>query len=131
MELLLEIIFGFFLEVVIPVALELMVEFGIHNVIDASWARKTIHAVTAALIYLTLGVSLGLLTLLVFPHSFVRSERFHGISLIVAPVLAGLTMAAVGRWRARKGEATIRLDTFAYGFIFAFGLALMRFWFTA
>jgi hypothetical protein len=56
--------------------------------------------------------------------------KFHGISLIITPVLAGLTMWGVGRIRRRRGEAVMRLDTFGYGFIFAFGMALIRYLFT-
>jgi hypothetical protein len=36
-------------------------------------------------------------------------------------------MASVGAWRRRRELETIRLDSFAYGFCFAFFMALVRF----
>jgi hypothetical protein len=73
---------------------------------------------------------LGGLSLLVFPQSFVRSERFHGINLMITPVLCGLLMTAIGRWRARQGDPLLRIDSFVYGFLFAFAMALVRFVYT-
>ena len=130
MEVLLQLIFEFFLEFVLQIGIELIAEVGFHKLAEVPWARRTINAGLAVIFYLALGLALGAFTLIIFPHSFIRGSRFHGISLIVTPTLAGLTMAGVGWLRARKGESKIRLDSFAYGFIFAFGMALMRFWFT-
>jgi hypothetical protein len=45
----------------------------------------------------------------------------------LVPALAGLTMAALGAWRQRRGQELIRLDRFAYAFIFAFVFSLVRF----
>ena len=81
----------------------------------------------AGLGYCLLGLVVGGLSLLVFPNSFVRSERFHGINLVITPLLAGLVMAGIGRLRANRGEPLIRLDSFAYGFTFAFAMAAVRF----
>jgi hypothetical protein len=66
----------------------------------------------------------------VFPRSFVRSERFHRINLLITPLVAGLVMGTVGRWRVRHGDTLLRLDTFVYGFLFAFAMALVRFVYT-
>jgi hypothetical protein len=40
-------------------------------------------------------------------------------------------MAAIGAWRARRGEPVLRIDRFAYGYLFALSLALVRFFFAA
>jgi H+/Cl- antiporter ClcA len=80
--------------------------------------------------YVLLGAVAGALSILVFPHSFIHSDRFHGISLLVTPVLAGLVMSAVGWLREKREQNLIRLDTFGYGAVFAFGFALVRFLFT-
>jgi hypothetical protein len=42
-------------------------------------------------------------------------------------VLAGVAMAALGAWRRRRDEEPILLDRFAYGFLFAFVMAAVRF----
>jgi hypothetical protein len=38
-------------------------------------------------------------------------------------------MCALGAWRARRGGVVLRIDRFAYGYLFALALALIRFWF--
>lgn len=51
-------------------------------------------------------------------------------SLLITPLLAGLSMSGIGVLRERKGKTIIRLDSFSFGFIFAFGMALVRFMYT-
>src|SRR5205823_184259 len=122
--------FEFFLEFILQIVIEVLFELGIHKLSLAPWAHRTINATLAVLMYFGLGVIVGSFSILIFPHSFIRSSRLHGISLIVTPTLAGLTMFGIGWLRARQGSPRIRLDTFAYGFIFAFGMCLVRFLFT-
>jgi len=124
------ILFEFFLEFLLQIVIEILFEVGIHKLSVGPWARKTINATLAVLLYFGLGVIVGWLSVMVFPHSFIRSSRLHGVSLIVTPTLAGLTMSGIGWLRARQGSSSIRLDTFAYGFLFAFGMALVRLLFT-
>lgn len=50
-------------------------------------------------------------------------------SLVLTPVFAGLLMNAVGAWRKRRGDALLRIDRFAYGYLFALSVALIRFFF--
>jgi hypothetical protein len=130
MELLLQILVEFFLEFVLQIVVEVLFEVGIHRLSLAPWAHKTINATLAALMYFGSGVIVGWFSIVVFPNSFIRGSRLHGISLIITPTLAGLTMSGIGWLRARQGGSRIRLDTFAYGFIFALGMALVRFLFT-
>jgi hypothetical protein len=49
--------------------------------------------------------------------------------LVLTPLLAGGIMAVLGAWRARRGQTVLRIDRFAYGYLFALGLAVVRFWF--
>lgn len=130
MELLLQIIVEFFLEFIVQIVGEVFLEVAFQKSSAAPWARKALSASLAVLMYFGLGLIIGWLSILVFPHSFIRSSRLHGISLIITPLLAGLTMSGIGWIRQRQGKLVIRLDTFAYGFIFAFGTALVRFLFT-
>jgi hypothetical protein len=83
----------------------------------------------AGTLYLLIGIGFGVLTVLLFPHPFFHPSRFHGSSLVVSPVLTGLLMARIGLARRRKGQASVRLESFAYGFIFALGVAGIRFFF--
>jgi len=130
MELFLQILFEFFIEFVLQVVLEVLLEVGLHKLSVTSWERKTIKATFAVLTYFALGFLVGWFSILVFPRSFIRASRLHGISLLITPLLAGLTMACVGWIRRRRGKLVIQLDSFAYGFLFAFGMALVRFLFT-
>ena len=134
MEFLLQIIFEFLVQVIGEILFEAVLHVGetlfaplFHGFARHPWARKALNTVVTLILYFGLGVLAGFLSLLIFPHSFVRSSRLHGISLIITPLLAGLTMVGIGRLRQSIGQAVMRLDTFGYAFVFAFGMALMRF----
>jgi hypothetical protein len=124
------LILEFFFEYFLGICFEVLVEIGIRRVTVGPWESRTINAVRAVAEYLGLGAVVGWFSVLFFPHSFIRSSRLHGISLIITPTLAGLTMSGIGWLRARYGSSRIRLDTFAYGFVFAFGMSLVRLLFT-
>jgi hypothetical protein len=47
----------------------------------------------------------------------------------LTPLLVGGIMVAMGAWRARRGQAVLRIDRFTYGYLFALSLALVRFFF--
>jgi hypothetical protein len=130
MELLLQIIFEFLLEFILQITGEVFLEVAFQKVSAKRWEHEDLSATIAVLMSFGLGLITGWLSILIFPHSFIRNSRLHGISLIITPALAGLTMSGIGWVRQWQGKLVIRLDTFAYGFIFAFGMALVRFLFT-
>ena len=103
---------------------------GLQSLGETLKRREDRNPVLAGIGYSLLGLIMGGVSLLIFPESFVRSERFHGINLLITPVLAGLVMGTIGQLRKRQGKTIIRLDSFVYGFIFAFMMALVRFLFT-
>lgn len=39
----------------------------------------------------------------------------------------GLLMSLLGTWRTGRSQSLLRIDRFAYGFLFALALALVRF----
>ena len=51
--------------------------------------------------------------------------------MLVFPVAAGWMMSALGAWRERRGQDRIRIDRFAYGYLFALGLGLVRFFYAS
>ena len=75
-----------------------------------------------------IGLSLGFVSVWVFPHHLVRPTRVHGIVLLVSPILTGLLMAQIGRTVRRWSRQPVRIESFGYGFIFALALGLVRFW---
>ena len=129
-----EIIFEFLVQVVFELFLEifggLLVELGVRSLAEPFREREARSPYLALAGYALLGFIVGGLSLLIFPQSFVRSSRLHGISLLITPTLAGLVMSGIGWLRHRQGSTVIRLDSFGYGFIFAFDMALVRFLFT-
>ena len=130
MDFIAEIVLGFIVEVLLPAVAEIAFEFLLHCFGEPFIQREFRVPVMAGIGYFLIGLVLGGLSLLVFPQSFVRSENFHGISLLITPVVVGLAMAAIGRWRLRHGKSLLRLDSFVYGFVFALPLALVRFVYT-
>jgi hypothetical protein len=130
MDFILQILFEFFVEFILQIVVEILVEVGLRRLSLSSWADKTVNAALAVLMYLALGFLLGWFSILVFPRAFIHGSKLHGLSLIITPTLAGLTMSGIGWLRARQSSPRIRLDTFAYGFLFAFGMSLVRFLFT-
>ena len=126
----LEILFEILFETVLQVVFEVLAEAGLHACAQVFRKREERNPIWAGIGYALLGLGVGGLSLLIFPQSLIHRTRYHGASLILTPLLGGMAMSAVGWIRRRKGESLIRLDTFSSGFIFAFGMALIRFLFT-
>jgi hypothetical protein len=80
--------------------------------------------------YGLVGAFTGAYSVIVFPHPLVHPSRIHGISLLVSPVIAGLVMSLVGSMLRMRDKKVVRIESFGYGFTFAFGMAAVRFFFT-
>jgi hypothetical protein len=90
------------------------------------------NRVVTSLIYALLGGLAGVFSLLVLPHPLIHRAdpgRFHGISLLVSPVVVGLVLSSVGNAIRRWNKKVVPVETFGYGFVFALGMALIRFFF--
>jgi hypothetical protein len=74
-----------------------------------------------------LGVLVGFLSVVVYPHPFVHPSRLHGISVIASPLITGLVMSQLGRLLRSRGRRVVPIESFGYGFVFAFAMALVRF----
>lgn len=86
------------------------------------------NPVVTTVTFILVGVAFGFLSAWIFPHPLVHPSRFHGISLLVSPVLTGFAMTWIGRAWRRRGRDSVRIESFGYGFTFAFAVALIRFW---
>ena len=125
-----EFLFQIFLELLLELVGGVLVDVVLHASSRFIRVRKTLNALVTLIMYWGLGLFVGWLSILIFPRAFVRSSNLHGISLLITPVLAGFAMSAIGWIRMRQGKLLIRLETFSCGFIFAFGMALIRLLFT-
>ena len=126
MSILLEIL----LEFVVPLFAEFLAELTLHKLRSMPSMRKTGRVVLTAILYLGVGLVAGFISLLIFPKAFARSSTVPGISLVVTPILGGVFLSYIAWLRVRTWDWTIRLETFAYGYLFAFAMTLLRFYFT-
>jgi hypothetical protein len=118
-ELLFEVLFQVAVEAVVALVVR-----SIRNVFDET---KAINPILATIGYLLLGSAFGIASLRLFPHPFFQPSKFHGISLVISPVITGLVMSQTGIMLRRKGKQAVRIESFGYGFTFALGLAIIRF----
>jgi polynucleotide 5'-kinase involved in rRNA processing len=84
----------------------------------------------AAIGYALFGATLGGLSLLLFPNNLVQGA-WRVANLVATPIAVGCVMAVLGVWRAHRGQSVLRIDRFAYGYLFALSVALVRFHQTA
>lgn len=123
-----EIIFEILGEFILQVLGEALLELGFHSFVEPF--RKPPSPWLAALGYMLFGTIFGGLSLAAFPNNFVPAP-WRIANLIATPLAVGGVMAAMGAWRARRGQPVLLIDKFAYGYLFALALALVRFFFAA
>jgi multisubunit Na+/H+ antiporter MnhE subunit len=117
-----ELLFEVFCQVVVE-AVAALIARSFRNLFEES---NVINPILAAIGYLILGLMIGAVSLHIFPHPLVRPSRFHGISLIISPLITGLVMSQVGVAVRRNGGKPVRVESFGYGFTLALGLAAVR-----
>ena len=125
MEIIFELIFQFVFEFILQIVFEVLAELGLHSVKEPF--KKPPNPWLAAIGYAILGASAGALSLWIFPTLFLVSENAQIAGVVLTPIVAGVAMAAFGAWRHRRNQNIIRLDKFAYGYLFALAMALVRF----
>jgi hypothetical protein len=114
-------------EILLQVVVETLAELGLHSLTAPS--RKRPNPWMAGIGYSIFGAGAGRISLWLVPAHLVTEEPLRILNLVVTPVVAGLLMSLMGVWRARRGDTLLRLDHFAYGYLFALSLALVRFFF--
>ena len=129
MEFLFEILFEFFGEFLLQVLVQVFVEIGWHSLAEPF--RKQPSPWLAAVGYAIFGTVIGGLSLLVFPHFLMANKSLRLANAVLSPIAAGLSMAAMGAWRARRGQTVLRVDKFSYGYVFALSWGLVRFFFAS
>ncbi len=125
MEIIFEVLFSFIGEFLLQVFMEALAEMGLHSMREPF--RRPPNPWLAAIGYALLGAIAGAISLLILPTLLVHSHSMQLTNVVLTPIAAGLAMMAMGAWRRRRDEELIRLDKFAYGYLFALGMALVRF----
>jgi hypothetical protein len=114
------------LELILQLLGEVLIEFGLQSAAKPS--KRQPNPWVAGFGYLMLGATLGGLCLLLLRGHLV-GPAWRVVNLAITPVVAGLCMTAIGAWRAKRGDPVLRIDRFAYAYLFALSFALIRFWF--
>ena len=112
-------------EILLQGVIEVLAELGLHSLAEPF--RKPRNPWLAGTGYAIFGAVAGGLSLLLFPSHLVTEETMRIVNLVLTPMAAGLLMCAMGMWRARRGDPVLRIDRFAYGYLFALALAVVRF----
>lgn len=120
-----EILFELLFEFIVQIVGEFVFELGLQAATDP--ARKPANPWLVALGYTVVGVFLGGLSVELFPNRMLAGTPWRWVNLLATPVAAGLCMAWLGAWRAKRGQAVLRIDRFAFGYLFALSFALTRF----
>jgi hypothetical protein len=115
------------LEVFLEAAMETVVAFIIRSVRNGFEESKALSPVLAGAVYFLLGAAFGAASLAIYPHPLFRPSKFHGVNLLVSPIITGSIMSQVGSVLRRNGKESVRIESFGYGFIFALGWAVVRF----
>jgi len=124
MEFIFELLFEIFGELLLQIVLELLFELGLRSLQQPF--KKTPNPLLGGVGYALFGAIAGGLSLWWFPQLFITSHAGRIANVVATPILSGLAMAALGAWRRRRDQPTILLDRFAYAFIFAMAMALVR-----
>lgn len=113
-------------ETLTDIAFAALVDTALRALRRLGFSARRGSPIAAAIILIAAGVALGFLSAIVVPHPLVHPSKYHGMSLLIGPVITGLVMAAVGRGVRRRGRDPVRIEGFGYGLTFAFAFALIR-----
>ncbi len=121
----LEFLFEILGELVLQLLFEVLAEFGL-RALGAPF-QKTPNPWLAGFGYAAFGAATGGLSLWLVSSHLVKSETLRVLNLVLTPIAVGALMSAIGAWRTRRAQPMLRIDRFAYGYVFAFSFALIRF----
>lgn len=114
-------------EVLLQTLGEMLAEVIGHGLRETFRRPKPLVPWLATIGYVTWGALTGGISLWLFPVHFIRSPSLQLANLVLTPLVSGYVMGKLGAWRRWREQGLIRLNSFLYGFIFAFGMALVRY----
>jgi hypothetical protein len=115
------------LEFVLELTVGLLLSFLWRKLRATRWKTRRISLWIILPMLGGLGAAVGWISILVIPSPIFHPGEFHGLSLILSPLLTGMVMATFGSDLKRRKEIPASLESFSGGFIFALGMALVRF----
>ena len=125
MEFIFELLFQFFGEFLLQIMFEILGEVGLHSLREPF--TKSPNPWFAGIGYIFFGALAGALSLWICPTLLIVSHAAQIAGLAITPFLSGAAMVAIGAWRRSRDQEIIRLDKFAYGYLFALSMAFIRY----
>lgn len=112
-------------QLIFEVVGQAIVEF----IVDAFWRTMPPGGKVVLKVLLCAGFAalLGFLSSIPFPDPFIESEAGRIAYLVIVPVALGEGMAMIGRFMSARGRNRTSLESFGFGWLFAFSFALVRF----
>lgn len=127
MEVIFEVLFEIFGELILQVVFEALAEVGIHLTRKEGAEARPRSGWRLMVGYTLLGLIVGGVSLLVFSHSLAHSHNGRLATLLLVPLLAALSTVMLGKLRTRKGQALAGIDRFMYAYLFALSMASVRY----
>ena len=127
MEVIFEALFEIFGELILQVLFEALAEVGVHLTRKDTSGQAPRSPTLLVVGYAVLGVIAGAASLLVFSQSLAHTHNGRLATLLLVPLAAALTTMFLGRWRVRKGQTAAGIDRFMYAYLFALGMASVRY----
>lgn len=127
MSIILEILCDFFYEIFFQILAEILFELGCYGFSEPLNRKRRHNPILASIGYFISGGIIGAVTLFFLPSLMIHNPVLRIVNLIITPIIAGFTMSFVGFLRRKKGQNAVSIDSFYYGALFAFSLALVRF----
>ncbi len=117
-----EFIFEILIELLLEIIVQILIGLGYGSIARAFKPEGSKNKLLGYLGIVLLSSILSLVFCLIFPSSY-----FPGISIIVNPIIVGLSMKYIGEWKSKKGASQTLIATFGGGALFAFIFSIIRF----
>lgn len=127
MAIVVEILLWIVVELSLQILGEFLVVLGLESLAQSIGRREQPHALLAGFGSLLIGAAAGGLITLIYPHHVSPAVSLPFFAVVVLPVLVGAFAFWLGRRAERAGRPRPALSTFWGGALFAFGMALVRF----
>lgn len=129
MEALLAELLGFVFEILGEFVIQLVFELAAEALAGLISNRKERHPAVSAVGLVFGGAAAGFLSAWVFPHRLIVTRVvIPGASLLLGPLATGIAMHWLGKRLRRLERHPTSLATFWGGALFAFSMALVRWW---
>jgi hypothetical protein len=125
-EAIFEILLTFLWEILGNLLLQLLLELGLRSLVEPFRKSEVRHPVFAFIGCVMLGTAAGYLSLFFLPYQFLHLKHLQGYGLFFVPLTCGIAMAGLRRLRERQEKPLVFMDSFTYGYTFAFFMTLVR-----